>query len=106
MSRTWPGYVDQKNYAASVASHDWIFSLDADERVTPALADEIRHVVAGNPAGTRVSSAARHFHLADGVRTTDFYPDPQTRLIRPAGGALAGKVRPRVGRRGRCRSVN
>ena len=25
MSRTWPGYVDQKNYAASVASHDWIF---------------------------------------------------------------------------------
>ena len=34
--RDWPGYVEQKNYAASLASHDWILSLDADERVTPA----------------------------------------------------------------------
>ncbi len=33
--RAWPGYVAQKNYAASIASHDWILSLDADERVTP-----------------------------------------------------------------------
>ena len=39
--REWPGYVAQKNYAASLASHDWILSLDADERVTPALAAEI-----------------------------------------------------------------
>ena len=29
---SWPGWVDQKNFAASLASHDWIFSLDADER--------------------------------------------------------------------------
>jgi glycosyltransferase involved in cell wall biosynthesis len=34
----WPGYVAQKNRAAREASHDWILSLDADERVTPALA--------------------------------------------------------------------
>ena len=38
----WPGYVAQKNFAASLAAHDWILSLDADERVTPALAAEIR----------------------------------------------------------------
>ena len=37
-TRDWPGWVDQKNFAAGLASHDWIFSLDADERVTPALA--------------------------------------------------------------------
>jgi len=36
----WSGYVAQKNYAASLASHDWILSLDADERVTPSLAAE------------------------------------------------------------------
>ena len=40
--RAWPGYIAQKNYAASIAAHDWILSLDADERVTPALATEIR----------------------------------------------------------------
>ena len=39
--RPWPGYAEQKNFAASQARHDWIFSLDADERVSPALAEEI-----------------------------------------------------------------
>ena len=36
--RPWPGYSAQKNFAASQAQHDWILSVDADERVTPALA--------------------------------------------------------------------
>ena len=49
VSRDWPGYVDQKNYAASIASHDWILSLDADERVTPALAGELQALKAGTP---------------------------------------------------------
>src|SRR4029079_13776415 len=54
--RAWPGYVDQKNHAASLASHDWMFSIDADERVTPALAEEIRSGVGGAPraAGFRI----------------------------------------------------
>ncbi len=43
--RDWPGYVAQKNFAAAQASHDWILSLDADERVTPALASEIRRAL-------------------------------------------------------------
>jgi glycosyltransferase involved in cell wall biosynthesis len=80
MHRTWPGYVDQKNYAASVASHDWIFSLDADERITPALADEIRQLVASNPAERAFRVPRVTFHLGRWVRTTDFYPDYQTRL--------------------------
>jgi len=29
--RPWNGYIDQKNHAASLASHEWILSLDADE---------------------------------------------------------------------------
>ena len=40
--RDWPGYSAQKNFAAVQAAHDWILSLDADERVTPELAEEIR----------------------------------------------------------------
>ena len=36
--RDWTGWVDQKNFAAGLARHDWIFSLDADERVPAALA--------------------------------------------------------------------
>ena len=41
LRRAWQGYAGQKNFAAEHASHDWILSLDADERVTIELADEI-----------------------------------------------------------------
>src|SRR6187401_400446 len=41
LQRDWPGYSAQKNYAAREAKHDWILSVDADERVTPALAQEV-----------------------------------------------------------------
>jgi glycosyltransferase involved in cell wall biosynthesis len=80
VAREWTGYVDQKNFAAAQASHDWIFSLDADERVPPALADEIRGILAADPPyhGYRVPRVA--FHLGRWIRTTDFYPDYQTRL--------------------------
>lgn len=91
MSRTWPGYVDQKNYAASVASHDWIFSLDADERVTPALAAEIRDVVAHTPAVHAFRVPRVTFHLGRWVRTTDFYPDAQTRLYDRRSARWQGK---------------
>jgi glycosyltransferase involved in cell wall biosynthesis len=79
-SRTWTGYVDQKNFAAGLASHDWILSLDADERIPAALASEIRTVLSTEPphAGYRVPRVT--FHLGRWIRTTDFYPDYQTRL--------------------------
>jgi glycosyltransferase involved in cell wall biosynthesis len=79
-TRAWSGYVDQKNFAHSLASHDWIFSLDADERVTPDLAKEVRALLATDPPrnGYRVPRVA--YHLGRWVRTTDFYPDYQTRL--------------------------
>ena len=41
----WPGFGPQKNRALDLASCDWVFSIDADERVTPELATEIKHVL-------------------------------------------------------------
>ncbi|MBI4888654.1 MAG: glycosyltransferase family 2 protein [Acidobacteria bacterium] len=80
LSRDWSGWVDQKNFAAGRAAHDWIFSLDADERVPAALGDEIRARLAGEPPlrGYRVPRVT--YHLGRWIRTTDFYPDYQTRL--------------------------
>jgi glycosyltransferase involved in cell wall biosynthesis len=80
IARDWPGYGNQKNYAASIASHDWILSLDADERVTPALADEIRRVLAGAPTESGFRIPRVTWHLGRWIRTTDWYPDPQLRL--------------------------
>jgi len=78
--RPWPGYVDQKNFAASSASHDWILSLDADERVTPALGEEIRAVLSSDPADAAFRVPRVSWHLGRWIRTTDWYPDYQVRL--------------------------
>jgi glycosyltransferase involved in cell wall biosynthesis len=47
--RTFDDFASQRNTALALASGDWVLSIDADERVTPALAGEIRQVIA-NPA--------------------------------------------------------
>lgn len=78
--REWAGYVDQKNYAASLASHDWVLSLDADERVTPALAAEIRSRLAADPREAAFRMPRVTWHLGRWIRTTDWYPDFQVRL--------------------------
>jgi glycosyltransferase involved in cell wall biosynthesis len=80
VTRQWPGYVEQKNHATSLASHDWILSLDADERVTPALAAEITALLAESPAAEAFRIPRVTFHLGRWVRTTDWYPDYQLRL--------------------------
>ena len=83
IEREWPGYGEQKNYAASIAANDWILSLDADERVTPELAREIQALMAAERPdlvhrGYRIPRVT--WHLGRWIRTTDWYPDYQLRL--------------------------
>jgi glycosyltransferase involved in cell wall biosynthesis len=80
VSREWPGYIEQKNYAASLATHDWILSLDADERVTPELAAEIMSTLVQEPNARGYDIPRVTFHLGHWIRTTDWYPDHQLRL--------------------------
>jgi glycosyltransferase involved in cell wall biosynthesis len=80
VSRDWPGYAAQKNHAASLAAHDWILSLDADERVTPELAAEIRNTLQQEPKARAFRMPRVTFHLGRWIRTTDWYPDYQLRL--------------------------
>jgi len=76
----WPGYAAQKNFAASLATHDWILSVDADERVTPELADEVANLLATTPAAAGYRVPRLTWHLGRWFRTTDWYPDYQLRL--------------------------
>ena len=80
VTHTWNGYGAQKNFAARLAAHDWVFSLDADERVTPALGQEIRALLAAGPTrqGYRIPRVTRY--LGRWIRSTDWYPDRQLRL--------------------------
>lgn len=51
---TWTGYADQRNYANSLVTTDWVLMLDADERASDALRDEIRTVLAQPKGEQRV----------------------------------------------------
>src|SRR5437764_13366000 len=89
--RPWNGYIEQKNHAASLASHDWIFSLDADERVTPPLAEEIRATLAAEPASSGYRIPRVSFYFGRWMRTTDMYPDYQLRLYDRRNARWEGK---------------
>ncbi len=56
---SWKGFAAQKNSALQKASGDWILSLDADEEVEPALAEEIQQRLAENPSATVILDPAQ-----------------------------------------------
>ncbi|MEX0649613.1 MAG: glycosyltransferase family 2 protein [Candidatus Andersenbacteria bacterium] len=64
--RPWPGYGPQKNFGAAQATSEWLLFLDADEEVSPKLADEIRGVIT-NPQKDyywlKIVSVFLHKHL-------------------------------------------
>ena len=76
----WKGYGAQKNHATGLAAHDWVLSLDADERVSPELTAEIEDVMrlASTMKGYRMPRTTRY--LGRWIRSTDWYPDHQLRL--------------------------
>jgi len=79
--RDWTGYVDQKNFAVDHAAHDWIFSLDADERPSPELVQEIQDLRRNEPRnpGYRIPRVA--YFMGRWIRHGDWYPDYQLRLF-------------------------
>lgn len=82
----WKGFAAQKNSALAKASGEWILSLDADEEVEPALADEIRTVLARESPVRGFYVPRKNFFLGRWIRRGGFYPDFKLRLFR-AGAA-------------------
>ena len=90
--RDWPGYSDQKNFAAGLASNDWILSIDADERVSPELGAEIRALMQAGPAARGYRVPRVTWYLGKWIRSTDWYPDFQLRLYDRRAGAWNGRL--------------
>ncbi|HYR44060.1 MAG TPA: glycosyltransferase family 2 protein [Terriglobia bacterium] len=75
----WEGYSKQKNYAAELARNDWILSIDADERLSIELADEI--VSWKFSQRERAFSMPRRvFYLGRWINHSGWYPDRKIRL--------------------------
>jgi len=82
----WRGFAAHKNLALERATGDWILSLDADERVRPELAEEIRAVLADPAAADGYTVPRRNHFLGQWIRHGGWYPDRTVRLFRRGRG--------------------
>lgn len=79
----WEGYVKQKNYALSLATCEWVFSLDADEECTDKLRDQILEAVKNDNGAIDGYEMKRHpFYLGKWINHCGWYPDWKMRLAR------------------------
>lgn len=79
----WAGFGAQKNRALNYATHDWVFSIDADERVTTELRAAIEAVLqkeTGTCAAYRISR--RSSYCGRFMRHSGWYPDLIVRLFK------------------------
>jgi glycosyltransferase involved in cell wall biosynthesis len=81
----WAGFGPQKNFALALANGTWVLSVDADERVTPKLAAEIKETIAytladGFELPRRSNFCGREMHHSG------WYPDYVLRLFRRGKG--------------------
>ncbi len=92
ISRAWPGFALQKQFATEQASHEWVLSLDADERISPELQQAIEEL--RRRSDDRLADgyliARRSFYMGRWIRGGGWYPDYQLRLFRRAGGSWQG----------------
>lgn len=75
------GHIQQKNRAIEMVRGRWIFSLDADERVTPELAESIQKFIKENPDASAARVYRLTYHLGKFIRYGGWY-NARYRLIR------------------------
>ncbi|MEX0449079.1 glycosyltransferase family 2 protein [Spiribacter sp. 221] len=86
----WPGHVEQKNRALDVCTQPWILSLDADEPISPELADNLRDLLEnGDPNKDGYEISRITWYLGDWLRYI-WYPEWRLRLVRNGTARWAG----------------
>ena len=80
MEKSWQGYSDAKNFGNSMAKHEFIFSIDADERLSEDLQNELillkSQKIKGNYSVNRLTNYCNHWIYYSG-----WFPDWNTRLF-------------------------
>jgi len=69
------GFGDLRNKALSFCTHDWVFSLDSDERMTPELREEIRQVLEAGPNADAYFVPRKNYFLGCWIKHCGWYPD-------------------------------
>jgi len=74
----WLGFAKQKQFAVENAAHDWILSLDADEKISVELKNEILNL---DPQADAYKLPRLSFYLNQPIRHGGWYPDWQIRFF-------------------------
>jgi glycosyltransferase involved in cell wall biosynthesis len=69
------GFGHLRNQAVEACAHEWIFSLDADERCTPEVRDEILDLLAGAPAHDAYLVPRRNYFMGRWIKHSGWYPN-------------------------------
>ena len=72
---TFTGFGALRNAALEACSHEWIFSLDADERCTPEVAQEVRAIMADPDSLDVYWTPRRNFFMGKWIRHSGWYPN-------------------------------
>ena len=89
----FPGWTAQRQFSIDQARHDWILTMDADERVTDELRGEIEGLRSRGFPGTSYEVPRRNIYLGKELRRGLFWPDRKLRLFN-RGRAKCGGVDP------------
>jgi glycosyltransferase involved in cell wall biosynthesis len=87
----WEGFAAQRRLSLSKASNEWILSLDADERVSPELKDEIFRTINDTTDFAGYYIPRRNYFLDKIIKSCFWYPDYQLRLFRKDEAAVTDK---------------
>ena len=90
--RAFTTHADQKNYAASLASYDWIFLLDADEELSQELKASVLQWKQRQPQHPVCEMARRTWYLGAWIRHSRWYPDWQRRIYRRDRARFVGAI--------------
>ncbi len=84
--QAWLGYGAQKNFALGKCSHEWVLSLDADERLSTELQSEIQEVLQTTRTHEGYYITRQNFFLGRWIKYGGWYPDYLVRLFKRAAG--------------------
>ena len=80
--KDWPGFGIQKQNSLDLATHEWVLSIDADERVTSDLRNEIISVLSSNSNVNGYLIPRLSNYLGKDIRHAGWYPDYTLRLVK------------------------
>lgn len=86
----WEGFAKQKEFALSKASNEWVLNVDADERISPLLKEEIINLKENNVSGYYLRR--ENYLLKKHIKSCGWDNDYQLRLVRKSKTRLTNRL--------------